>query len=134
MTDNAKPGLAVIHIPEPLIKFAYGQTVEYPRDGLYLYGPDDDPAHQPNMRYGVIGTKEGVRRFKIWSQQVAGFIPIPTPSDRTRAIEPQHIPFPGFSQAFSAPWSVSPHEIIETIDPTELSTFLRIANRYEAID
>ena len=32
-----KPRL--IHVPEPQLEFRFGQTVDYPRDGLYLFGP-----------------------------------------------------------------------------------------------
>ena len=51
------------HIPEPLLEFAHGQMVEYPRDGLYLFGPCDAQKRPGTTRYGVIGTREGVERF-----------------------------------------------------------------------
>ena len=36
--DPSAPFL-VRHVPEPQLEFGYGQQLEYPRDGLYLYGP-----------------------------------------------------------------------------------------------
>ncbi len=51
------------HIPEPLLEFAHGQMVEYPRDGLYLFGPCDAQKRSGVTRYGVIGTREGIERF-----------------------------------------------------------------------
>jgi hypothetical protein len=32
-------GPRLIHIPEPRLEFRLGQKTEYPRDGLYLFGP-----------------------------------------------------------------------------------------------
>ena len=58
------------HIPEPLLEFAHGQMVEYPRDGLYLFGPCDAQKRPTATRYGVIGTREGVERFKRFSTKM----------------------------------------------------------------
>ena len=52
------------HIPEPLLEFAHGQMVEYPRDGLYLFGPCDAQKRSGVTRYGVIGTREGIMRTR----------------------------------------------------------------------
>src|SRR3546814_13679089 len=68
----------------------------YPRDGLFLYGPVGETKQLPAIRYGVIGTPDGVRRFRAWSKTMAGFIDIPPPGPRSRAVEPQHVTFPGF--------------------------------------
>ena len=35
------PVFVVSHIAEPKLEFAFGQKVEYPRDGLFLFGPCD---------------------------------------------------------------------------------------------
>ncbi len=85
------------------------------------------------IRYGVIGTAQGVQRFQAWSRMVSGFIDIPEPSARSREIEPQHVPFPGFEQAFGARWSVNPAQTISDIDSTGLRDALNIGNRHEAI-
>lgn len=65
MSEYVPPDLDVTlrHIPEPQLEFGYGQATEYPRDGLYLYGPPTSEAPLLDVRYGVIGTAEGVRRF-----------------------------------------------------------------------
>ena len=65
------------HIPEPLLEFAHGQMVEYPRDGLFLFGPCDSQKRPTVTRYGVIGTREGVERFRRFSAKMRGYIPIP---------------------------------------------------------
>jgi hypothetical protein len=60
------------------------------------------------VRYGAIGTPEGIRRLETWARSVAGFIDIPPVRAGHRAIEPQHVPFPGFEQAFGARWRTRP--------------------------
>lgn len=52
------------YLPEPQLEFRFGQRLAYPRDGLFLYGPVGDTNQVKSIRYGVIGTSEGVRRFR----------------------------------------------------------------------
>ena len=135
MSEYAPPNLDVTlrHIPEPQLEFGYGQATEYPRDGLYLYGPPTSEAPLLDVRYGVIGTAEGVRRFHRWAAYVARFIDIPAPKEHGRDVEPQHVAFPGFEQAFGAKWPTIPTASISDIDPKELRDTLYIANRHEAV-
>ncbi len=123
----------LVHIPEPLLTFRYGQVSEYPRDGLYLFGPVDAGPQPRLMRYGVIGTPEGLRRFREWAVQASRFIDIPIPGPRSKGIEPHHVPFPGVSEAFHASWPVDPPRAIIDIDEQELSRTLHVENRHEAI-
>jgi hypothetical protein len=110
-----------------------GQQLEYPRDGLFLYGPVTTTADLPTVRYGVIGTRDGVRRLRDWARSVSGLIGAPVPGPRSRGVEPQHVPFPGFSAAFGAQWPATPTHVIDDIDPAEIHRCLRIENRYEAV-
>lgn len=72
----------LIRIREPRLEFALGQTVEDPGDGLALFGPYD--ANVYGVRAGVIGTKEGIRRFNKWVESISK-----TSEDRIRgAISP----------------------------------------------
>ena len=123
----------MLHLPEPELEFHHGQQLVYPRDGLFLYGPVGDAAQLPSIRYGVIGTRDGVARFKKWASEMAGFIDIPEPGPRSRAVEPQHVPFPGFAAAFHADWPIEPPCMIDSLDPDEIDETLRIANRHEAV-
>ena len=107
--------------------------MEYPRDGLFLYGPVGDVQELPVIRYGVIGTKDGVRRFHQWASCVRELIPVPKPGPRSRAIEPQHVAFPGFREAFHAEWPKEPVATVDDIDPLILDRALHIGNRHEAI-
>ena len=51
-----------------------------------------------------------------------------------RALSPQHIPFPGFEEAFEATWNTQPIKTINDLDEKEISQTIRIENRYEAIE
>ena len=126
-----KPRL--IHVPEPQLEFRFGQTVDYPRDGLYLFGPVDAARGPRHVRYGVIGTPDSLRRFKEWASQVSSFIPVPPPTRRSKPIEAHHVAFPGFSEAFFATWPTEPTRTITDIDEQQLLQSMRIANRHEAI-
>lgn len=123
--------LNLINLPEPQLEFKYGQTLVYPRDGLFLYGPVD--GGRPEIHYGAIGTKIGIERLERWTKLIAGFVDIPQPRRGARLIEPQHVAFPGFSAAFNSPWPIKPKTVIDTIDPSALHDALRISNRNEAI-
>ena len=123
----------VSYIPEPELEFRYGQRLAYPRDGLFLYGPVGDVDQLRSIRYGVIGTPEGVRRFRVWSSKLRGFIDVPSPGLRSRAVEPQHVPFPGFAEAFHAEWPVEPTALVEDLDPDLIHRSLHVANRHEAV-
>ena len=72
--SESAPALEIKHIAEPQLEFGFGQKLEYPRDGLYLYGPVSSDESISHVRYGVIGTAEGTRRFHNWSQMVSEFI------------------------------------------------------------
>lgn len=126
------PPLEMMYISEPMLEFRMGQRLAYPRDGLFLYGPVGEPRLLPMVRFGVIGTKEGVRRFGAWSQTIRNFIDVPPPGPRSRAVEPQNVPFPGFAAAFHADWP-EPCCVIDDLDASEISQALKIRNRHEAI-
>jgi hypothetical protein len=123
--------LKVVHIDEPWLEFRYGQKLYYPRDGLFLYGPVD--GGRLEVHYGAIGTPAGVARLQQWAQTIGGFLPPPLLRHGARAVEPQHVAFPGFAAAFNAAWSSQPRTTITTIDQQALSRALHIANRHEAI-
>ena len=127
------PLFVVSHIPEPKLEFAYGQKGEYPRDGLFLFGPCDATKGFSKTRFGVIGTPEGVKRFERWSEKMRSYISAPVPGPRSREVEPQHVPFPGFQEAFHSEWPVKPIAVIDDITLEEIREKLFIQNRHEAI-
>lgn len=124
---------ALGYVPEPELEFRFGQRLLYPRDGLYLFGPlvaENAPAV---MSFGVIGTDAGVQYFLEWMDSIRSFIDIPPKGPRSREIEPQHIPFPGFSQAFCTEWPKAPQKVAVGITLKEIEDALQIENRHEAV-
>lgn len=118
---------------EPLLDFRYGQQLAYPRDGLFLYGPVDGANNTPMIRYGAVGTAAGLEHLQSWSKSIAGFIPAPPKRAGAKDVEPQHVPFPGFAEAFGSEWPLRPLIERATVDPQKLSDALRIGNRNEAV-
>jgi len=86
----------LIKIEEPKILFGYGQKIEDPRDGITLFGPIEN-----NLPYGimsgVVGTKDGLERFKTFLKALQS--PIYNANNVTRPF------FPGFETAFRTKWS-----------------------------
>ena len=131
--STSKPQFVVSYIPEPKLEFAYGQKLEYPRDGLFLFGPCDATKVFSATRFGVIGTSEGVERFQRWSKRMRGYIAAPVPGPRSREIEPQHVAFPGFKEAFHSEWPEKPIAVIDDLTVAEIKEKIFIQNRHEAI-
>ncbi len=86
---------------EPLLEFRYGQTLEDPHDGLYLFGPYDADlsSHPKKITYGTIGTENGIALFEKWSEQVLNAPQISEP-DKLKLWPP----YPGFDVAFDCEW------------------------------
>src|SRR5688572_19053321 len=76
-TRKAPAHSNLLHIDEPLLEFRFGQTLQYPRDGLYLFGPVDGADHPRQIKYGVIGTAASVERFERWAESVSHFLDVP---------------------------------------------------------
>jgi hypothetical protein len=95
----------LINLDEPLIRFKYDQDLEDPRDGLSIFGPLEK-GKPYGIRAGVIGTPDGIKRYKRWVNKIQG----PLFNNPLRVGRPA---FPGFEAAFGIPWSSEPsHEII----------------------
>jgi hypothetical protein len=96
---------SLLYLPEPLLLFRHDQEMEDPRDGLTLLGPYDS-AQNYGVKYGVVGTKDGIRRLKAWVAKIQG--PVCEPG-----MFRKRPPFPGFEAAFGIPWSPTPLTQIE---------------------
>lgn len=121
------------HFEEPLLEFRYGQELVFPRDGLFLFGPVDSTESLRSIKYGAIGTEEGVLRLQQWAASVSGWISEPPRRPGAKAVEPHHVPFPGLAEAFHCEWPATPSNTIDDILPEEIDRALRIDNRHEAI-
>ena len=131
MKELFRPKLS--YVSEPNLAFRYGQQLEYPRDGLYLYGPVDATNIPRTVKYGFIGTNAGLDRFKSWAREVSSYIGTPPRRRGAKELEPHHVQFPGFAEAFNATWSETPARVISDIDESDLHRRMHIANRHEAI-
>ncbi|MDX2263467.1 MAG: hypothetical protein NW215_00650 [Hyphomicrobiales bacterium] len=125
--------LSVKYYEEPLLDFRYGQQLAYPRDGLFLYGPVDGANAMPMIRYAAVGTTEGLEHLRSWSKSLNGFIAPPSKRAGAKDVEPQHVPFPGFAEAFGSEWPARPLIERATVDRQRLREALNIGNRNEAV-
>jgi len=116
-----------------MLEFGYRQQLTYPRDGLFLFGPVDSSERLGSTRFGIVGTPEGIRCFEDWSRRMTGYVAVPEPGPRSRAVEPQHVPFPGYAEAFRSNWALEPSVIVSDLDPVEIDRVIHMGNRHEAI-
>ncbi len=113
-------------LPEPLLGFGFGQQMEHPKDGLFLFGPLADNANPAEMRIGIVGTPEGIACFHEWAKRIRGHIP--SANDKAA----HHASWPGFQAAFGTKWPEA--ALVElTVNANELAKVIRIENRHEAI-
>lgn len=92
---------SIIVLDEPRLQFAGGQTAFDPHDGLGLFGPFSAGAATPvvSPNYVVIGTPEGITRFRAWSEAMNR--PWAIKDANKRRLWP---PYPGFDVAFGSRW------------------------------
>jgi hypothetical protein len=114
------------YIQEPLLEFAYGQKLEHPQDGLFLYGPVNGSATPGDIRVGVIGTRDGIKLTRDWLTQLAGRIPARNPEKIHTSS------WPGFQAAFGAKLVTEPLAAI-AISESAIDTAIRKSNRTEAV-
>src|SRR5436309_8706219 len=97
----------LVKLEEPSLLFRYNQAIEDPRDGLTLFGPLDE-GKPFGIRAGVIGTKDGIRRYENWAENIQR----PISNDPPQLARP---PFPGFEELFHIPWHPNPTVEIEIL-------------------
>jgi hypothetical protein len=117
----------LVHIEEPKLAFGFGQKAEHPKDGLFLYGPPASNQNPARMDIGVIGTAQGIARYRRWAKLVGSTIAAPE-----KGKEENKTTWPGFHAVFGVSWPVEPFASC-LIDGDELSKRIRIENRHEAI-
>jgi hypothetical protein len=118
----------LIFLPEPTLLFRHEQAVEDPRDGLSLFGPLDKGAPY-GIRAGVIGTKDGIRRFREWAEKIQRPIIQPDPDE---LFQLSHPPFPGFEATFRVPWNPAPLLELE-IKRDDLDACLYLHNKHQRV-
>lgn len=111
------------YIEEPDLIFGSGQSLESPKDGLYLFGPLVDGVRAGALRIGVVGTETGIQHFKNWIAQVSEYI---APKESESA---QHRPFPGFSAIFGLDLPKKPvSELVVTEQQIDDALFIKDRN------
>ncbi len=118
-----------INIPEPRLIFGHGQSDEYTRRGLYLYGPLDNQESPAHIRYGFCGASEGLALLRGWSELMQRFTPA---RYRERSPSRHPIPFPGFQAAFRATWPLEPVATC-LLDRTKILNAIVTGGRHEAV-
>ena len=103
---------------EPLLSFGHNQNMHDPKDGLYLFGPIEDARRPLQMRIGLVGTEEGISRYKRWVQTIINHIPAQNPDLS------HHKGFPGFESTFGVKWPIKP--MCELVIPTSCECQVKI--------
>lgn len=102
--------------PEPKLEFTDGQTIEHPAAGLGLFGPVETKGIQKpdRINYAVVGTLEGIERFKGFAKLLNGAVL--TPEAKSPDLWPH---YPGFEEVTHAEFSADP-ELVETLSGPDL--------------
>jgi hypothetical protein len=118
-----------VHVSEPRLMFGHGQTDEYTRRGLFLYGPYAGEKQFGPIEFGFAGTVEGLGLLKAWSARIQQLIP----AHRGLASPSRHpVPFPGFQAAYACTWPADPVATCFLDRQTVLDTIFR-GKRHEAV-
>jgi hypothetical protein len=126
---------ALVHLEEPSLRFAHAQHLAHPKDGLTLFGPFTQTPG--SLRYGVIGTKEGIALFERWMGRIGKFMPAFKGSKFRTKRDAEHGKlahqyYPGFQTAFRILWNPEP-EIVCEIPRETLENALNIHERHTRV-
>lgn len=121
----------LLHLEEPTLRFAHKQVLAHPKDGLTMFGPYTQTPG--SLRFGIIGTKEGIALFNRWLDRVNKFMPAYKGSPyRTRTDSEHgklaHQYYPGFESAFRIHWDATPENVCEIPDDA-LANALKVYDR-----
>jgi hypothetical protein len=105
-------------LPEPGLEFRYAQQTQDPHAGLALFGPYDADAasHPRSITYGLVGTPEGIARFKEFAAVIASTVVSqeygdPESRRKSHLLRPS---FPVVEATFASAWRTDPawsHEV-----------------------
>lgn len=114
---------SLVQLNEPQLRFGHEQFLVHPKDGLTLFGPYTQTAG--SVRYGVIGTAQGLEHFKRWSANINRFLPAYEGSKFRRKKNAEfgklaHQFYPGFETAFGITWNPRPE--CECVVPDDVLT------------
>jgi hypothetical protein len=117
--------LSCRYLPEPLLEFAAGQTVETPKDGLFLFGPVEALGGRSEIRIGAVGTASGLALLRHW----LGAIGVRIAGKPGTLWAPD---WPGFETVFNV--SITTPPLVEiTLDAATLESSIKKSNRADAV-
>lgn len=123
--------LKALHIKEPLLCFKYGQESDYPRDGLFLFGPETQPDRR-EITLGVIGTEKGIRLFRSWMEKLRCGVKVSARGPRDKKNRLHLSNFSGLKEVFGI--NVSEDRLVSyTLKREEIEKKLLIANPHECV-
>ena len=120
---------SIVQIPEPLLEFGFGQKLENPKDGLFLFGPQEKPEGRNKIRVGIVGTSTGIGLCKLWLQKLLS--PIQADVDKNGDVKSWAPAWPGLEAAFGL--SLPSSSPFVTIDAVEVEKSIKRNNRVDAI-
>ena len=117
----------IVHVEEPQLGFAHGQTAAHPKDGLFLYGPPSVNLNPKRMEVGVIATEEGLKLYSAWVKSINRVI-----ATADKGKEANKYMWPGFEAAFDASWPEAPFGYCK-VDAEEIAKAIRTGMPHERI-
>jgi hypothetical protein len=124
--------LAALHLYEPSLEFAYGQTTAHPKDGLFLYGPHQRPKKTKEIRIGIVGTQAGINHFRSWATRIKKRVDVPSPGKGEKKDRLHLANFPGIDEAFAISFNESEF-VTYPLELAKIDTATRILNLHEAV-
>ena len=115
----------VIYLDEPQLRVGHGQLCEYVKDGLFAFGPLQSLPGSSALRFGVIGTSEGLARFDRWAATIRTGI-------RCSEEKAHRMSWPGFAAVFDADWPEAALARV-MVDGEQVLQAIRRTNRHEAV-
>src|SRR5258708_7608681 len=124
--------LPVLHLFEPSLEFAFGQTTAHPKDGLFLYGPHQRPKKTREVRIGIVVTPGGINYFRAWAAQIKKRVEVPPPGKGEKQDRLHLANFPGIEEAFAITFNETEF-VAYPIELTKIDKATRILNLHEAV-
>jgi len=131
VTKFSELSLQVLHCDEPSLEFGYGQTTPHPKDGLFLYGPHNEPKKTREIRIGVVGTSEGINFFRAWASEIKKRVDVPPPGKAEKKDRLHLANFPGIEEVFSISFNENEFSAC-TLQYKDIDAASRILNLHEA--
>ena len=123
--------LQVIHLDEPELEFGHGQVLDHPKDGLFLYGPNQLPKRR-EISVGLVATARGEKLFRSWLSQVLKRVKVPKRSKREKIFRPHLSDFPGLQETYGI--IVDPDDLtVYRLEQIKIENQTSLENHHEAV-